>query len=104
MHRPHCLCLCFLSDHRHLCLAAVYGGQGVHRSHLHAERDSHACYIGPGRESVQVKHGFAPGVNGQRDAKDANDVHKYSSLSLVEKKNIQGFFLFLCIPEVIKID
>ncbi len=31
--------------------------------------------ISPGGKIAQVKHGLAPGVDGQCNTKDANDVH-----------------------------
>jgi len=54
----------------------VLGTSPMAKSHL----GSHPSDIGPGGEGVKVKHGFAPAVDGQCDAKDADDVHDYSCL------------------------
>lgn len=51
------------------------------------ELGSHPSNVGPGREGVQVKHGLAPAVDGQCNAKDANDVHDYSCPGLMENKS-----------------
>lgn len=51
---------------------------------------SHPRDIGPGGDRVQVKHGLAPAVNGQCDAKDADDIHDYSCFSLEDKKEIRA--------------
>ena len=56
-------------------------------SPLKAEPGSHPGDVGPGRERVQVKHGLTPAVDGQCDAKDANDVHDDSCTGLMEKRN-----------------
>lgn len=59
-----------------LCLAPLdRDGRDVHGSAPVAEPGSHPGGVGPRRERVQVKHGLPPTVNGQRDAKDADDVH-----------------------------
>lgn len=42
------------------------------------EPGSHTSDVGPNGERVQLKYGPAPAVNGQCDAKDANDVHDNS--------------------------
>lgn len=47
---------------------------------------SHGRHIGPSWDSVQVKHGPAPAVNGQCDAKNADDVHDNSCSGLGDKK------------------
>lgn len=74
---------CAVALTRGLCLA---GGQDVRGSFPMAEPYSHPRDIGPGGDRVQVKHGSAPAVNGQCNAKDANDVHDYSCSGLEDKK------------------
>lgn len=58
----------------------------MHGSSPMVEADSHSSDIGPDGESVQVKHGFAPAVDGQCNTQDADDVHDYSCSGLVEKR------------------
>lgn len=47
---------------------------------------SHPGGISPGGEGVQVKHGPAPAVDGQRDAEDADEVHDDAGPGLREEK------------------
>lgn len=58
------------------------GGEGVHGSCPAAGPASHPSGVGPGGVGVQVEHGLAPAVNGQRDTEDPNNVHHYSGPGL----------------------
>lgn len=74
--------LCFVS----LCLAPVNREGRLVRSMAASQPGG----VGPGGEGVQVKHGPAPAVDGQCNAKDANDVHDYACPGLMEER-MQGF-------------
>lgn len=63
-------------------------GEGGHGASLKAEPGSHPGDVGPGRERVQVKHGLTPAVDGQCDAKDANDVHDDSCTGHVSNPEV----------------
>lgn len=97
------------SDQRCLVWHPWRGRKGDCVGHLLvAWPGSHPGGIGPDGETVQFEHSLAPGVDGQRDTEDANDVHDYSCpclwrgnteqlVSLMNlKKKLEGLSLYKC--------